>query len=44
MNDLINWIIDGTSASGLAVYCVGMGLILTCAAWAYRLDQQATSE
>ena len=34
--EALNWLIDGTSVSGLAVYCAGMTLLLGTLAWADR--------
>ena len=38
--EALNWLIDGTSVSGLAVYCAGMTLLLGTLAWADRLDRR----
>jgi hypothetical protein len=38
--EVLNWLIDGTSASGLAVYGAGMTLLLGTLAWANHLDRR----
>jgi hypothetical protein len=38
--EALNWFIDGTSVSGLAVYCAGMILIMGALAWANHLDHR----
>ena len=36
--EILDWLIAGTSVSGLVVYCAGMTLLLGALAWANHLD------
>ena len=38
--EVLNWLIVGTSVSGLAVYCAGMTLLLGALSWANHLDRR----
>jgi hypothetical protein len=38
--DALNWLVEATSISGLAVYCAGMTVILGALAWANHLDRR----
>ena len=39
--EMLNALIDGTSVSGLSVYCVAMVLLLGGLAWANYLDDRS---
>ena len=38
--EALNWLVEATSISGLAVYCTGMTLIMGALAWANHLDRR----
>jgi hypothetical protein len=38
--EILDWLIAGTSVSGLVVYCAGMTLLLGALAWANHLDDR----
>ena len=38
--ELLNWLIEATSVTGLAVYSAGMTLIMAVLAWANHLDRR----
>jgi hypothetical protein len=38
--EALNWLIEATSVTGLAVYCAGMTLIMGALAWANHLDRR----
>ena len=38
--EALNWLVEATSISGLAVYCAGMTLIMGALAWANHLDRR----
>jgi hypothetical protein len=38
--ELLNWLIEATSVTGLAVYSAGMTLIMAALAWANHLDRR----
>jgi hypothetical protein len=38
--EALNWLVEATSVSGLAVYCAGMTVILGALAWANHLDRR----
>jgi hypothetical protein len=38
--EVLQWLVDATSVSGLVIYCVGMALVMGVLAWGSHLDHR----
>jgi hypothetical protein len=38
--EVLQWLVDATSVSGLVIYCVGMALVMGVLTWGSHLDHR----